>query len=167
MFDQVPSDWNAADTNLYNRPGVQMILGGPVTQGIRDYVGLLFSSPYVTRSATAEQGLANYIFRGAYTPGMDSTTYKLMRLQGANVYPKFEDISAQDGIRWTDGERTERTARSICEADTNQYNALANGMELAAADLQTLGKGLAIIVGWVMELPMEPLAIICGPVRMS
>jgi hypothetical protein len=113
MFDQVPLDWSAADTNLYNRPGVQMVLGGPVTQGIRDYVGLLFSSPYVTRSATAEQGLANYLFRGAYTPGMDSTTYKLMRLQGASVYPKFEDISAQDGTRWTDGERTERTARSI------------------------------------------------------
>jgi hypothetical protein len=136
-----------------------MILGGPVTQGIWDYVGLLFSSPYVTRSATAEQGLENYLFRGAYTPGMDSTTYKLMRLQGANMYPKFEDISAQDGTRWTDGERTERTARSICQSDSNQYNALANGVELAAADFQTLGKGLAIIVGWLMELPMEPLAI--------
>jgi hypothetical protein len=45
-----------------------------------------------------------------------------MRVQGANVYPKFEDISAQDGTRWTDGERTKRTARSICESDSNQYN---------------------------------------------
>jgi hypothetical protein len=98
-----------------------------VRQPIRDYVGLLLSSAYVTRSATAEQGLANFLFRGAYTPGMDSTTFKLMRLQGAKVYPKFEDISAQDGIRWTDGERTERTARSVCEADSiHQLSKLVN-----------------------------------------
>jgi hypothetical protein len=74
MFDPAPPDWSAADTNLYNRPGVQMILGGHVSQIIRDYVGMLLSSAYVTRSATAEQGLANFLFRGAYTPGMDSTT---------------------------------------------------------------------------------------------
>jgi hypothetical protein len=85
-----------------------------VTQGIRDYEQLLFSSPYVSRSTTAEQGLTNYLFRGAYTPGMDSTTYKLMRLQGAKVYHKFEDISTQDGTRWTDVQRAERTARSVC-----------------------------------------------------
>jgi hypothetical protein len=82
-----------------------------------------------------------------------------MRLQGAKVYPKFEDISAQDGIRWTDGERTERTARSVCEPDSTQYNALANRVELSSSDLQMLGKGLVSIVGWLMELPMEPLAI--------
>jgi hypothetical protein len=39
MVDQVLLDWSAADTNLYNRPGVQMTLGGQMTQGIRDYVG--------------------------------------------------------------------------------------------------------------------------------
>jgi hypothetical protein len=64
MFDQVPLDWSAADTNLYNRPGVQMILGGPVTQGIWDYAGLLFSSPYVTRLATVEQGLQTTFSEG-------------------------------------------------------------------------------------------------------
>jgi hypothetical protein len=117
-----------------------------VTQPIRDYVGLLLSSAYGTRSATAEQGLANFLFRGAYTPGVDSTTFKLMRLQGAKVYPKFEDILAQDGIRWTDWERTERTARSVCESDSIQYNALANGVELSLDDLQMLGKGLVSIV---------------------
>jgi hypothetical protein len=159
MFDQAPLDWSATDRNSYNRPGVQMFLGGAVTQGIRDFVGLLFSSPYVTRSATAEHGLANYLFRGAYTPGMDSITYKLMRLQGANVYPKFEDISAEDGARWTDGERTERTARSICQSDQAQHNALAIGTYLTAAELQMLGKGLAVLAGWLMEVPMEPLAI--------
>jgi hypothetical protein len=68
-----------------------------VTQAIRDYVGLLLSSGYVTRSATAEHGLANFLFRGAYTPGMDSTTFKLMRLQGAKVYPKFEDVRPKMG----------------------------------------------------------------------
>jgi hypothetical protein len=99
MFNPAPLDWSATDTNLYNRPGIQMILGGPVTQLIWDYVELLFSSPYVTRSATAKQGLANFLFRGAYTRGMDLTTFKLIRLQGAKVYPKFEDISAQDGTR--------------------------------------------------------------------
>jgi hypothetical protein len=130
-----------------------------VTQLIRDYVGLLLSSPYVTRSTTAEQGLANFLFRGAYTPGMDSTTFKLMRLQGAKVYSKFEDISAQDGIRWTDRERTKRTARSVCESDSTQYNALANGVELSSEDLQMLGKGLVGVVGWLMELSMEPLTI--------
>jgi hypothetical protein len=130
-----------------------------VTQPIRDYVGLLLSSAYVTRSATAKQGLTNFLFRGAYTPGMDSTTFKLMRLQGTKVYPKFEDILAQDGIRWTDGERIERTARSFCESDSIQYNALGNGVELSLDDLQILGKGLFSIVGWLMQLPMEPLAI--------
>jgi hypothetical protein len=130
-----------------------------VTQTIWDYVGLLLSSAHVTRSAMAKQGLANFLFRGAYTPGMDSTTFKLMRLQGAKVYPKFEDISAQDEIRWTDGERTERTARSVREPDSTQYNALANGVELSSADLQMLGKGLVSIVEWLMELPTEPLAI--------
>jgi hypothetical protein len=85
--------------------------------------------------ATAEQGLTNFLFRGAYTPGMDSTTFKLMRLQGAKVYPKFEDISAQDGIRWTDGERTKRTTRSVCEPNSIPYNALANGEELSLDDL--------------------------------
>jgi hypothetical protein len=68
-----------------------------VTQIIWDYVRLLLSSAYVTRSATAEQGLANFLFRGAYTPGMDSTTFKLIRLQGAKVYSKFEDISVAYG----------------------------------------------------------------------
>jgi hypothetical protein len=140
MFEPAPPDWSAADTNLYNRPGVQMILGGQVSQIIWDYVGLLLSSAYVTRLATAEQGLANFLFRGAYTPGMDSTTFKLMRLQGAKVYPKFEDISAQDGIRWTDGERTERTARSVCEPSSIQYNALTNGVELSSSDLHMLGR---------------------------
>jgi hypothetical protein len=109
--------------------------------------------------ATAKQKLANFLFRGAYTPGMDSTTFKLMRLQGAKVDPKFEDILAQDGIKWTDGERTKRTARSVCEPDSIQYNALANGVELLSSDLQMLGKGLVSIVGWLMELSMEPLAI--------
>jgi hypothetical protein len=105
------------------------------------------------------QRLANFLFGGAYTSGMDSTTFKLMRLQGAKVYPRFEDISAQDGIRWTDRERTERTTRSVCEADNIQYNALANGVELSSDDLQMLGKGLVSIVGWLMKLSMEPLAI--------
>jgi hypothetical protein len=135
MFDPAPPDWSAANTNMYNRPGVQMILGDQVTQIIRDYVGLLLSSAYVTRLAMAEQGLANFLFRGAYTPGMGSTTFKLMRLQGAKVYPKFEDISAQDGIKWTDGERIERTARLVCEPNSIQYNALANGVELSLSDL--------------------------------
>jgi hypothetical protein len=128
-------------------------------QLIQEYVGLLSSSPYVTRSATAEQGLANFLSRGACTPGMDSTTFKLMRLQGATVYPKFEDISAQDGTGWTDGERTVKTARSVCQSDSAQYNAPANGVELGSADLQMLKKGLASIVGWLMKLPMQPLAI--------
>jgi hypothetical protein len=122
-------------------------------------VGLLLSSAYVTRSATAEHGLANFLLRGAYTPGMDSTTFKLMRLQGAKIYSKFEDISAQDGIRWIDAERTERTARSVCESHSIQYNAVANGVRLSSDDLQMLGKGLVSIVEWLMELPMEPLAI--------
>jgi hypothetical protein len=136
-----------------------MILGGQVTQPIRDYVGLFLGSVYITRSATAEHGLANFLFRGAYTPGMDSTTFKLMRMQGAKVYPKFEDISAQDGIRWTDGEKTERTARSVCEPNSIQYNALANGVEMSSDDLQILGKGLVSIVGWLMALPTKPLSI--------
>jgi hypothetical protein len=79
----------------------------------------------------------------------------LMRLQGAKVYPKFEDISPQDETRWTDGERIEKTARSVCQSDIAQYTALANGVELASANLLMLGKGLASIVGWLME----PLAI--------
>jgi hypothetical protein len=158
MFDPAPLDWSAADTNLYNRPGVQMILGGQVTQPIRGYVGVLLSSAMLLGNDRTGK-LANFLFRGAYTPGMDSTTFKLMRLQGAKVYPKFEDISAQDGIRWTDGKRTERTARSVYEAENIQYNALANGVELPSDDLQMLGKDLVSIVGWLMELPMEPLAI--------
>jgi hypothetical protein len=40
-----------------------------------------------------------------------------------------------------------------------QYNALANGVELSLDDLQMLGQGLVSIVGWLMELPMEPLSI--------
>jgi hypothetical protein len=159
MFDPAPLDWSAANTNLYNRPGVQMVLGGQVTQPIWDYVGLLLSSAYVTRLATAEQGLTNFLFKGAYTPGMDSTTFKLMRLQEAKVYSKFEDVLAQDRIRWTNGERTKRTTRLGCEADSTQFNALANGVELSSEDLQMLGKGLVSIVGWLMELSMEPLAI--------
>jgi hypothetical protein len=102
MFDPVPLDWSATDTNLYNRPGVQMILGGQVTQPIWDYVGLLLSSACVTRSATAESGLANFLFRGAYTPGMDSTTFKLMRLQGAKVYP---GVRGHFGPRWDQMDR--------------------------------------------------------------
>jgi hypothetical protein len=47
----------------------------------------------------------------------------------------------------------------VCEPDSIQYNALANGVELSSSDLQMLGKGLVSIVGWLMELPMEPLVI--------
>jgi hypothetical protein len=83
--NSAPLDWSAADRNLYNRPGVQMILGGQVTQIIWDYVGLLLSSAYVTRSTTAEQGLANFLFRGVYTPGMDSTTVTVGRVNTARL----------------------------------------------------------------------------------
>jgi hypothetical protein len=70
MFDPAPRDWSAADTNMYNRPGVQMILGSQVTQIIWDYVELLLSSSYVTRSAAAIlTGVGKLSFQRGLHPG--------------------------------------------------------------------------------------------------
>jgi hypothetical protein len=69
-------------------------------------------------------------------------------------------LAAQDSHKWTNGERIERADPAIPHYDNQQYQSLADGTaELTSDELQMSGRGLTILVGWLMEFPAEPLLL--------
>jgi hypothetical protein len=59
--DDGDSTWNDLTKAKYQRAGIQMVLGGPVTKNIRKLVKMVFDSDYC-KDVNLEQGLVNYIF---------------------------------------------------------------------------------------------------------
>jgi hypothetical protein len=61
--DDGDNSWSGKTQAKYQREGVQMVVGGPVTKNTRKLVQLVFDSDYC-KNVSPEQGLVNYIFRG-------------------------------------------------------------------------------------------------------
>jgi hypothetical protein len=108
--DDGDNSWSGEIQAKYQREGVQMVLGGPVTKNIRALVKLVLDSDYC-KNVSPEQGLVNYIFRGSYTPGLDSEYYMVHRTQGPAMYPTFSAVYNQNGLGWSTIERYTRSER--------------------------------------------------------
>jgi hypothetical protein len=108
--DDGDNSWSTETHAKYQREGVRMVLGGPVTKNIRKLVQLVFNSDYC-KDVSPEQGLVNYVFRGSYTQGLDSEYYMVHRTRGPAMYPTFSAVYNQDGLRWSTIERYTRSKR--------------------------------------------------------
>jgi hypothetical protein len=84
MVDHPIERWNDNKKVMYKRDGVYMVLGGRVTQCLRENVCAMVISWFVTQGPTPEQGLVDYLFRGAYTLGLDSSFFKLCWVNETN-----------------------------------------------------------------------------------
>jgi hypothetical protein len=112
-----------------------MVLGGPVTQGIRKQARVVLESNFC-QGVSPEQELMNFIFRGVFTQGLDSEFFMTNRAVGPAVYPSWSAIYLQDGMQWTPGEKSERLARNLVVPTQAQVQSLANGTKLTADELE-------------------------------
>jgi hypothetical protein len=71
MHDEPDGDWPEDLQAKYWSAGVQMVLGGPVTQGIRRQARAVLESEFC-KGVSPEQGLVNFIFRWVFAQGLDS-----------------------------------------------------------------------------------------------
>jgi hypothetical protein len=156
--DDGDNSWSGEIHAKYQREGVQMVLGGPVTKNIRALVKLVLDSDYC-KNVSPEQGLVNYIFRGSYTQVLDSEYYMVHRTQGPAMYPTFSAVYNQDGLGWTTIERYTRSERQSVTPTEALFNSLADGTELTDDELQLFARRLVTIVDWVSTLPVYPPAI--------
>jgi hypothetical protein len=143
--DDGNNSWPGETQAKYQREGVQMVLGGPVTKNIRKLVQLVFDSDYC-KDVSPEQGLVNYVFRGSYTQGLDSEYYMVHRTQGPAMYPTFSAVYNQDGLRWSTIERYTWSERQSVAPTEALFNLLADGTELTDDELQLFARGLVTIV---------------------
>jgi hypothetical protein len=111
MHDEPDGEWPEELQATYWSAGVQMVLGGPVTQGIRKQARAVLKSDYC-QDVSLEQGLVNFIFRGVFTQGLDSEFFMTHRAQGAAVYPLWSAIYLQDGMQWTPGAKSARLVKN-------------------------------------------------------
>jgi hypothetical protein len=153
--DDGDDGWSEDLKTKYQRMGVQMVLGGPVTKNIRARVKLVFESDYC-KDVSPEHGLVNYIFRGSFTQGLDSEFFMVHRTQGPAVYSSWAAIYRQDGLGWSPAERYSRTERQSVVPTPTQFNSLATGTDLRDEELQQFARGLVFIVSWVLRLPVYP-----------
>jgi hypothetical protein len=65
MHDEPDGDWPEDLQAKYRSAGVQMMLGGLVTQGIRKQARAVLESEFC-QGVTPKQGLVNFIFRGVF-----------------------------------------------------------------------------------------------------
>jgi hypothetical protein len=63
LQDDPDNDWPDDVKAKYQQAGVQMVLGGKVTQNVREMVKRVLESEFC-EGVTPEQGLVNHIFRG-------------------------------------------------------------------------------------------------------
>jgi hypothetical protein len=140
---------------MYRSAGVQMVLGGPVIQGIRRQARAVLESEFC-EGVSPEQGLVNFIFRGVFAQGLDSKFFMMVRTQGPIMYPSWLVIHLQEEMHWTPGEKGERLARNQVVPTEAQAQSLANGTELTADELEQLARGLVILVDWLVDLPVMP-----------
>jgi hypothetical protein len=156
--DDGDSTWSDLTKAKYQRAGVQMVLGGPVTKNIRKLVKMVFDSDYC-KDVCPEQGLVNYIFRGSYTQGLDSEFYMVTRTGEPAMYPTYSAVYNQDGLIWSTIERYTRAERQSVTPTEELFRSLSDGTELTADELQLFARGLVTIVDWVSTLPLYPPSI--------
>ena len=86
--DIAPAAWPSAVRANYHMVEVQALLGGPVTDDVRDAVRALGES--------SKQGFLIGIVRGMFSggprPGMDSVAFRTKRLQGRESYPTWGEL---------------------------------------------------------------------------
>jgi hypothetical protein len=145
MHNEPNGDWPEDLQAKYRSAGVQMVLGGPVTQGIRRQARAVLESEFC-RGVSPEQGLVNFIFRGVFAQGLDSEFFVTVRTQGPTMYPLWSAIYLQDGMHWTPGKKGERLARNQVVPMQAQAQSLANRTELTADKLEQFARGLVILV---------------------
>jgi hypothetical protein len=107
MHDEPDEDWPEDLQAEYRSAGVQMVLGGPMTQGIRKQTRAMLESKFC-QGVSPEQGLVNFIFRGVFAQGIDSEFFMTLRTHRPTVYLSWSAIYLQDGMRWTPEEKGER-----------------------------------------------------------
>jgi hypothetical protein len=151
MHDELDGDWSEDLQAMYWSAGFQMVLGGPVTQGIRRQVRAVLESGFC-EGVNPEQGLVNFIFRGVFAQGLNSEFFMTVRTQGPTMYPSWSAVYLQDGMNWTPAEKGERLARNQVVPTEAQAQSLANGTELTANELEQFARGLVILVDWLIDL---------------
>jgi hypothetical protein len=155
MHDKPNGDWSEDLQAMYRSAGVHIVLGGPVTQGIRRQARDVLESEFC-RDVSPEQGLVNFIFRGVSAQGLDSEFFMTVRTQGPTMYSSWSAIYPQDGMHWTPGEKGERLARNQVVPTEAQAQTHANGTELTADEREQFARGLVILVDWLVDLPVIP-----------
>jgi hypothetical protein len=91
MHDEPNGEWPEESQAKHRSAGVQMVLGGPVIQGIRKQARAVLESDFC-QGVSPEQGLVNFIFRGVFTQGLDLEFFMTHRAQGPAVYPLWSAI---------------------------------------------------------------------------
>jgi hypothetical protein len=150
MHDEPDGNWPEVLQAKYRSAGVQMVLRGPVTQGIRKQARAVLESKFC-QGVSPEQGLVNFILRGLFAQGLDSEFFMTVRTQKPTVYPSWSAIYLQDGMQWTSGEKGERLARNTVVPTQAQVQTLANGTELTADELEQFARSLVILVDWLVD----------------
>jgi hypothetical protein len=155
MHDEPDGDWPKDLQAKYWSAGVQIVLGGLVTEGFRRQARAVLESEFC-KGVSPEQGLVNFIFRGVFAQGLDSEFFMTVRTQGPTMYPLWSAIYLRDGMHWTPGEKGERLARNQVVPTEAHAQSLANRIELTADDLEQFARGLVILVDWLVELLVIP-----------
>jgi hypothetical protein len=106
MHDEPDGDWRENLQAKYRSAGVQMVLGGPVTQGIRRQARAVLESEFC-RGVSPEEGLVNFIFTGVFAQGLDLEFFMTVRTNRPTMYASWSAIYQQDGMHWTPGEKGE------------------------------------------------------------
>jgi hypothetical protein len=97
MHDELDGNWPEDLQAMYRSAGVQMVLGGLVTQGIRRQVRAVLESGFC-EGVSPEQGLVNFIFRGVFAQELDQEFFMTVRTQEPTMYPSWSAIYLQDGM---------------------------------------------------------------------
>jgi hypothetical protein len=98
MHDEPDGDWPEDLQAKYRSAGVQMVLGGLVTQGIRKQARAVLESKFC-QGVNPKQGLVKgLIFRGVFAQGLDSEFFMTVRTQGPTMYPSWSTIYLHDGM---------------------------------------------------------------------
>jgi hypothetical protein len=135
MHDEADGNWLEDLQAKYRSAGVQMVLGGPVTQGIKKQTRAVLESNFC-QGVSPKQGLVNFIFRGVFAQGRNSKFFMTAWTQGPTMYPLWSVIYLQDGMQWTPVEKGERLAMNTVVPTQAQVQSLANGTELTADELE-------------------------------
>ncbi|GAQ86295.1 hypothetical protein KFL_002810035 [Klebsormidium nitens] len=151
--DIAPEAWPPAVRASYHTVEVQALLGGPVTDDVRDAVRALGDN--------SEQGFLPGVVRGMFSggprPGMDGVAFRTRRLLGRESYPTWGELessctdSAQDKQA-----RAVRSALLDPSIETGSL-LLRTGDLLTPGQYKALGLRLLFLLKELSELSLLPL----------